>query len=109
MGHSNGTQQEYYADFVNTLLVNKSMTNIALGIAAEGGEFANDVRKMEFQGHPLDKAKLIKELGDVRFYLQAAYNALKVTDNEVIEENMIKLGKRYPDGFSSSKSIGRTE
>ncbi len=101
--------EETYSEFVGVLLADKSVANIALGLAAEAGEFANEVRKMTYQGHPHDRAKLLKELGDVRFYLQAAYDFMGVNDNEVIVGNMEKLSKRYPAGFTPLASIGRTE
>ena len=56
--------EETYSEFVGVLLADKSVANIALGLAAEAGEFANEVRKMTYQGHPHDRAKLLKELGD---------------------------------------------
>ena len=98
-----------YAEFVGHLIANKSIANIALGLAGEAGEFANEIRKMEYQGHPLDREKLLKELGDVRFYLQAAYEFMGVTDNEVIVGNMEKLTRRYPNGFTPEASIRRIE
>ena len=52
---------------------------------------------------------MLKELGDVRFYLQAAYEFMGVTDNEVIVGNMEKLTRRYPNGFTSEASIRRIE
>ena len=104
-----GCMEQTYSEFVSVLLADKSVTNIALGLVAEAGEFANEVRKVTFQGHPLDRKKLIKELGDVRFYLQAAYDFMGVTDDEVIVENMEKLTRRYPSGFTPEASKGRTE
>jgi len=101
--------EQTYSEFVSVLLADKSVTNIALGLVAEAGEFANEVRKVTFQGHPLDRNKLMKELGDVRFYLQAAYDFMGVTDNEVIVGNMEKLTRRYPSGFTPEASKGRTE
>lgn len=101
--------EKTYSEFVSVLLSNPNATNIALGLVSEAGEFANEIRKMSFQSHPLDRVKLLKELGDVRFYLQAAYDFMGVTDNEVIVENMEKLTKRYPDGFTPLASIRRTE
>ncbi len=98
-----------YSEFVRMLIADKAITNIALGLAGEAGEFANEIRKIEYQGHPMEREKILKELGDVRFYLQAAYDFMGVTDNEVIVGNMEKLTRRYPNGFTPEASIRRTE
>ena len=84
----------------------------AVGISAEGGEFTEIVKKMIFQGKPYDKSNkehLIIELGDVMWYVAQACMALEVTMDEVIETNVKKLAKRYPEGafdefFSENRS-----
>ena len=84
----------------------------AVGISAEGGEFTEIVKKMIFQGKPYDqsnKEHLIIELGDVMWYVAQACMALEVTMDEVIETNVKKLAKRYPEGafdefFSENRS-----
>ena len=101
--------QTTYSEFVGALIADKAIANIALGLVGEAGEFANEIRKIEYQGHPLERDKLLKELGDVRFYLQAAYDFMGVTDNEVIVGNMEKLTRRYPNGFTPEASIRRIE
>tara|TARA_Y100001963_G_C6785091_1_gene452190 strand:- start:3481 stop:3891 length:411 start_codon:yes stop_codon:yes gene_type:complete len=73
----------------------------AVGISAEGGEFTEIVKKMIFQGKPFDKDNkdhLIIELGDVMWYVAQACMALEVSMDEVIETNVKKLAKRYPEG-----------
>ncbi len=84
----------------------------AVGISAEGGEFTEIVKKMIFQGKPFDKDNkdhLIIELGDVMWYVAQACMALEVSMDEVIEINVKKLAKRYPEGafdefFSENRS-----
>ena len=62
-----------------------------------------------FHGHELDRDALIKELGDVAWYLAEAATALDIDLSEVFERNIEKLKKRYPEGFSEERSINRTE
>ena len=84
----------------------------AVGISAEGGEFTEIVKKMIFQGKPFDTSNrehLVIELGDVMWYVAQACMALGVTMDEVIEVNVKKLAKRYPEGtfdefFSENRS-----
>ncbi len=79
----------------------------ALGLTGESGEFADIVKKVAYQGHPLDKVKAIKELGDVLWYVALGAAALGVGLDEVAAANVEKLRKRYPDGFSAERSVNR--
>lgn len=73
----------------------------AIGMAAEGGEFAEIPKKCIFQGKPLDADAIFhmkRELGDIFWYWTNACRALNLDPNEVIEENVNKLKSRYPGG-----------
>ena len=65
------------------------------------------MKKYICHGHELDKQHLIKELGDVAWYLAEAAHALGVPLEEVLAANIEKLKRRYPDGFSTEKSIDK--
>lgn len=88
----------------NSLLVNGVM-----GLNGEAGECIDIVKKHLFQGHELDKEKLAKELGDVAWYLAATAHAIGYTLEEVMQGNIDKLKKRYPDGFEAERSLHRQE
>lgn len=79
----------------------------ALGLAGEAGEFANLVKKMTAHGHPFDPDALKDELGDVLWYLAEAATASGLNLGEIAQENVDKLLKRYPEGFSQEDSINR--
>jgi len=81
----------------------------ALGLAGESGEFANLVKKMTAHGHPFEKAALEDELGDVLWYLAEAATAAGLDLGEIANQNVQKLIKRYPDGFSQENSINRPD
>ena len=85
------------------------LTNAVMGLCGESGEACDIVKKHLFHGHELDRTALIKELGDVAWYIAEAAEALDIPLEEVFEKNIEKLRKRYPEGFSSEKSINRTE
>ena len=86
----------------------------ALGICAEGGEFTEVVKKIVFQGKPVNKENIFhmkRELGDICWYLAQACMALDTTFDEVIEMNVEKLKARYPGGefdvhFSENRKEG---
>lgn len=85
------------------------LINAVMGLCGESGEAIDIVKKHLHQGHELNKDKLIKELGDIAWYLAEAAYALDVDLSKVLEGNINKLKARYPEGFSVDKSINRME
>lgn len=83
--------------------------NASMGLCGESGEVIDLVKKHLFQGHDLDEEVLIKELGDVAWYLAEAATALNVDLSEILEKNIKKLENRFPDGFNNNRSINRGE
>lgn len=81
----------------------------ALGLAGEAGEVADTLKKAVFHRHALDRDELIKELGDVLWYVAALCTKLDVSMGEVMERNIEKLKKRYPAGYSSDASKARVD
>ena len=85
----------------------------ALGICAEGGEFTEVVKKMVFQGKPVNDENIFhmkRELGDIMWYVAQACMALDTDFNEIIEMNVDKLKARYPGGeFDVHYSENRKE
>ena len=55
----------------------------------------------------LGKDHLIKESGDIAWYLTEAATALDIPLDTILQGNLDKLHKRYPDGFNTSASINR--
>ena len=73
----------------------------AIGLASEGGEFSEIVKKCVFQGKPMEDEAIFhmkRELGDIMWYWISACRALGLDPNEVVEENVNKLKARYPGG-----------
>jgi NTP pyrophosphatase (non-canonical NTP hydrolase) len=83
------------------------LLNAALGLCGEAGEWADTLKKHVFHDHPLDEAALSKELGDVLWYVALACDALGLELGDVMAENIAKLRRRYPEGFSSERSLHR--
>jgi len=80
-----------------------------MGLSEEAGEVLGLIKKHVFHKHPLNREKLISELGDVRWYFELLLHSLGTTIEEVEEVNIKKLHKRYPEGFSTEKSINRKQ
>lgn len=83
------------------------LSNAALGLAGEAGEFADAVKKVMYQGHELNREHLIEEVGDLLWYCALAARGLRVPLGEIASRNIKKLQKRYPEGFDAWHSINR--
>ena len=83
------------------------LINGVMGLCGESGEAIDIVKKHLAQGHPLDRDGLIKERGDVAWYLAETAYALDVSLDEVFQRNIDKLKARYPEGFDASRSVER--
>lgn len=87
----------------------EGLSILALGVAGEAGEVADYVKKVVGHGHPLDPDKLAKELGDVLWYIAVLADLVGFTLEGIGKRNIAKLRARYPDGFTSERSINRKE
>ena len=85
------------------------LINGVMGLCGESGEVIDIVKKHLAQGHELDKEKIIKELGDVAWYMAEIATVLEVDLEDILVQNIEKLKKRYPEGFSTEKSVNRAE
>ncbi len=102
------TANQYQMEAMRT--ANKAAMNLlngALGLCGEAGEVADLIKKQQFQGHELDLENLKSELGDVMWYMALLCSSSDLSLEEVMEYNVQKLKKRYPQGFSAESSVNR--
>ncbi len=93
---------------LNPALTEKDvLMNALMGLCGESGEAIDLMKKHLYQGHELDRQKLIKELGDVAWYLAEAATGLGVDLSEILQGNLDKLHARYPNGFDTNRSQHR--
>ena len=85
------------------------LINSVMGLCGESGEAIDIVKKWMAQGHTLDRERLAKELGDIAWYLAEAATALDLSLEEILQANIEKLKKRYPEGFDETRSIDRPQ
>ena len=83
------------------------LMDAAAGLAEEGGEVLSHVRKHLYQGHPLDRDRLTKELGDALWCLAAVAREAGLALDAVACANLEKLRRRYPEGYSDERSVER--
>ena len=107
-----------YSDFIDRLIELQSedfaterLLTAAVGMSAEVGEFTEIVKKIVFQGKPVNNENLFhlkRELGDIMWYVAQACIGLNISLEEIVQMNFEKLKARYPDGsFSIERSENR--
>ena len=80
-----------------------------IGLTGEAGEVAEMVKKGIFHRHGLERSELVKELGDVLWYISAICTVQGIDLGEVMQANIDKLRLRYPGGFSTADSVARVD
>lgn len=90
-----------------TITQDEHILNGALGLTGESGEVADIVKKHLMQGHPLDINHIAKELGDICWYIAETATAIGYDLETIMQMNVDKLKKRYPQGFSTERSQHR--
>lgn len=92
---------------VNSSLTPEEMENHALhGMAGEVGEI-HSIYQKKYQGHKISYSHLMKELGDLLWFISEYCSANGWTLEHVMEMNINKLKERYPDGFNEEQSLHR--
>ena len=85
----------------------EGLLNAAMGMVGESAETLEHMKKVIFQGHGLDRDKLIEESGDTLWYIAKMARYCGITLEELAQRNIDKLKKRYPDGFKEYDSVNR--
>ena len=100
-------------DVYNSDCPTERLLTAAVGMSAEAGEFTEVVKKIVFQGKPVNEENLFhlkRELGDIMWYVMQACMGLETCLDEIIEMNVEKLKARYPGGeFDVHHSENRKE
>ena len=108
-GHFQDRVRDLYSKEFST---HRALT-AALGLCAESGEFTEIIKKIVFQGKPVNQENLFhlkRELGDIMLYFIQGCILLDTTPEEIIEMNVDKLKSRYPGGeFDVYHSENRRE
>ena len=84
-------------------------SNAGLGIAGEAGEVADLIKKHLHHGRPLDRDALVRELGDVLWYITFAAHLAGFSLADVMWVNVAKLCARFPNGFSETDAAARAD
>ena len=83
------------------------LNHAAMGMVTESAEFVDALKKMFFYGKQVDTTNLVEELGDLCWYIAIACDELGVSLEQVMDINIRKLQKRFPDKFTEEKALNR--
>ena len=79
--------------------------NALLGLVGETGEVVELFKKRNYHGKQFTLEQLRDELGDVLYYVYAMCHEMMLDPEDVMQANIEKLAKRYPDGFALGGGI----
>ncbi|HEY6435469.1 MAG TPA: nucleoside triphosphate pyrophosphohydrolase family protein [Ignavibacteriaceae bacterium] len=85
------------------------LLHATLGISGEAGELLDAVKKSFIYSKPLDRINAREELGDLMWYIALACRTLDVTLEELMQENIDKLTKRYPEKYTDEHASARLD
>jgi NTP pyrophosphatase (non-canonical NTP hydrolase) len=91
-------------------IANKRISRLlhgAIGLCTETGELQDALKKHIMYGKELDLLNMKEELGDVLWYVSLLINELDSSFEEIMEMNIKKLQKRYPQGFTPEAALKR--
>ncbi|MFK8137311.1 MAG: nucleoside triphosphate pyrophosphohydrolase family protein [Bdellovibrionales bacterium] len=86
---------------------NQRLLHAGIGLATEGGEFLDALKKHVFYGKELDTVNLAEEMGDIFWYCAIISDELGVDFDAVMKTNIDKLKARYGDKFTEEAAENR--
>ena len=72
------------------------LTNCAVGLASESGEVLRLIQNYTFKNYDMPKEELIKELGDVLWYVSQIAEWANIPFEDIATSNIQMLEQRFP-------------
>lgn len=85
------------------------LMHATLGIASESGEIVDAVKKNVIYGKDLDVANMHEEIGDLMWYIALVCRTLDFNMEDIMQANISKLRKRYPEKYSNVYAVKRLD
>ncbi len=104
---------EYQKEAKKTLIYKKDdkLQYLTLGLTGEAGEVADKIKKImrdkDGKVSEEDKDALVKELGDVLWYMSQVADFLGIEFEQVAKQNLEKLFSRYERGVIKGEGDNR--
>lgn len=93
----------FHTTGLELLNIKKAKNSLTVSI----GLLSDHFKKHFFQGHSLDSNLVQVLLSEIKFHLDVYATSINSSSEEVMEHNINKLKKRFPEGFEVEKSINR--
>lgn len=103
------TCKHIHEDGISISSTTYDLLHAALGMSGEAGEFLDAVKKTFIYNKPLDVENAKEEIGDCLWYMALACRTLNVSFEELMQENIDKLTKRYPEKYTDEHAITRAD
>ena len=88
--------------------VDIELLHCVMGICTESGELLDNLKKSFFYNKQIDIINFKEELGDIMWYISNACRLLNFDfEKDVLQKNIDKLYKRYPEKFDREKALKR--
>lgn len=85
------------------------VTHSVYGLAGEIGEYADCIKKWQIYGKELDRSNAREEIGDILWFIALAANAFGWNLDEIAQENINKLARRYPEKYTDELAQKRLD
>jgi len=79
------------------------LIHMIMGVCGETGELLDAIKKSVIYRKELDMDNIVEELGDIEFYLEGLRQGLGIRREDVLQNNIDKLNKRYTSGSYSNE------
>lgn len=83
------------------------LLHACVGASTESAELLDAIKKHIYYGKELNRQNIKEELGDILWYVALACDAMNVDMGYIMEANIEKLSKRYPEGYTNKDAINR--
>lgn len=100
--------QELSKRTISTLTKEQAESHALHGMVSEIGELHSVYQKI-YQGHEANEEHMMRELGDLMWFVCEYCTAKGWKLEQVAKANVEKLKKRYPEGFNPEASLHRSE
>lgn len=100
---------KYFPEGMNLSSDQADLLHAILGISGEAGELVDGFKKHLIYGKPIDVDNLREEAGDILWYMALLFRSIGVDFEIIMEQNIAKLQKRYPDRYTDEAAIARAD
>lgn len=104
-----GRTCKHFPDGMQLTTFQADILHAILGMSGEVGELVDGFKKHLIYNKPIDVANLREEAGDTLWYMALLFRTINVDFEQIMQENIDKLKKRYPEKYTDEAAIARAD